>query len=379
MRFNSEDNNYMLFALQLSTQGDGRTWPNPSVGCVIVSPRDQNQKSHDIIVGTGFTGKNGIPHAEIAALSEAKDMASGSTLYVTLEPCCHYGKTSPCTKEIIKKGISRVVVAMVDPNPLVSGNGIRELKNKGIKVSIGCCEKEAISQNSGFVSRITKKKPKVSIKLAITNDNFISSSENKRLKITSKKADEYIHALRAKYDGIMIGSGTLENDDPRLNVRLRGYFDYSPVKFILSRRCEININSNLFKGRNDRPLYLITGKKVDETKLNKLRENNINILKVEDDPETGLLCLNDTLIKIGDIGINNLLIEPGAILLKHLMERNIPDDIYIFKSTHKIADSGVFIPEIHNLLEDQKTNYDLSYKREVFDCDLMYYKRDLRS
>ena len=183
MRFNSEDNNYMLFALQLSTQGEGGTWPNPSVGCVIVSPKDQNQKNHDIIVGTGFTGKNGSPHAEIAALSEATDMASGSILYVTLEPCCHYGKTSPCTKEIIKKGISRVVVAMVDPNPLVSGNGIKELKNNCIEVCVGCCEKEAKFQNSGFISRMTKKKPWVSVKLALTNDNFISSLEKIRLKI----------------------------------------------------------------------------------------------------------------------------------------------------------------------------------------------------
>lgn len=377
MRFNSEDNNYMLFALQLSTQGDGRTWPNPSVGCVIVSPKDQ-KKNHDIIVGTGFTGKNGTPHAEIAALSEARDMASGSTLYVTLEPCCHYGKTSPCTKEIIKKGISRVVVAMVDPNPLVSGNGIKELKNNGIEVCTGCCEKEAISQNSGFISRMTKKKPQVSIKLAITNDNFISFLEKRRLKITSEKVDEYIHSLRAKYDGIMIGSGTLENDDPRLNVRLRGYHNHSPVKFILSRKGDININSNVFKGRNDRPLYLITGNKVDDSKFNKLRENNINILKVDKDAETGFLCLNDTLLKIGSLGINKLLIEPGVTLFRSLMLENIPDDIFIFKSQKKIGRSGLFMPSINALLKESDINFQLSYKRKVFDCDLMYYEKTLR-
>jgi diaminohydroxyphosphoribosylaminopyrimidine deaminase / 5-amino-6-(5-phosphoribosylamino)uracil reductase len=375
MRFNSHDISYMRFALQISSKEQGQVWPNPSVGCVVVSPKDKNLKQLDIIVGTGYTGKNGIPHAEVAALSEAKGKTVGSILYVTLEPCCHFGKTSPCTKEIIKNGISRVVIAMIDPNPLVSGKGIKELEDNGVEVLVGCCEKEAIIQNSGFISRITKNRPFVSLKLAVTKDNFICSSVKERLKITSQKVDEYIHALRAKYDGLLIGNGTFMKDNPKLNVRLQGYDKHTPCKFILSSTGEIDSGSNLFMGRFDRPLYLIIGNEVTEAKINQLKENNINIIQVESDQQKGLLSLEETLYKIGDIGINKLLIEPGINLFKNLIKENIPDDIYIFKSKTNIGNEGIFIKEFEDLFADSNANFKLSYKREVFDCELIYYKK----
>ncbi len=202
---------YMRLALKLSLRGLGLTSPNPMVGAVIV----KNGK----IIGKGYHKGYGLPHAEIEALMDCKESPKGSTMYVTLEPCVHYGKTPPCAPEIVKAGIKKVYVAMIDPNPIVNGKGVRYLRNNKIDVEIGLYEDEAKEINKFYIHYIRKKRPYVIIKMASTMDGFISDEDRNIKEISSEKTKRLVHKWRYEVDGIMIGIGTLLSDNPKLNIR----------------------------------------------------------------------------------------------------------------------------------------------------------------
>ncbi len=373
MNFNQDDIRYMQYALQIAKIGQGESWPNPAVGCVIIT-NDNSTNSNPIIIGTGYTNKGGVPHAEIMAMNSAHEDLDGATMYVTLEPCCHTGKSKPCTQEIIKNKIKRVVIAMVDPNPLVSGKGIDELKKNGIEVILGCCESEAKEQNLGFIYRVTKNMPKITVKLAVTNDNYICRKDDKRVKITSESVDKYIHLIRAKHDGLLIGSGTYKKDNPRLTVRLEGY-NKKLHKFLLSSRGEIMEESNLYIENNDNTLTLITGSDVKESILNELDNHGVGVLKVKKDLNTGRLDLLDAFENIAKIGINNLLIEPGTILFRSLIDNVLPDNIIIFKSHENLGKAGLEVAQINQLLNNENSEYEKNYEKFIFDSTMLHYKK----
>ncbi len=363
----------MQYALQIAKVRQGETWPNPSVGCVIITQSKIKDKN-PIIVGTGYTNKGGVPHAEIMAMDAINESLAEATMYVTMEPCCHFGKSKPCTREIIGNNLKRVVIAMVDPNPLVAGKGIKELKENGIEVIVGCCESEAREQNLGFIYRITKNMPKITVKLAVTEDNYICRKDGNRLKITNESVDRYIHLIRAKHDGILIGSGTYKKDNPRLTVRLEGY-DKKLHKFLLSSGTDIQEESNLFIEGQDNSLTLITGDEITQSTSNDLKGHKINILKVKKDAKTSRLDLFDTFEKIAKIGINNLLIEPGVALFGSLMESSLPHDIIIFKSHESLGRYGLEVPRLNQLLNNMNTRYEKNYEKIIFDTTMSHYRK----
>src|SRR5262249_28246635 len=219
------DERYMRLALGLGRRNLGRTWPNPAVGAVIVKD--------GVIIGRGWTQESGRPHAEVEALRRAKKLAQGATMYVTLEPCAHHGKTPPCADAIIRSGIARVVSALEDPNPEVAGQGHERMRAKGIAVEVGLCAEEARRDNAGHITRMTQGRPHVTVKLAISADGKAGLPGRKPWVITNETARDRVFQMRACNDAIMVGIGTVLADDPRLTCRLPGMFERSPVRVVL--------------------------------------------------------------------------------------------------------------------------------------------------
>jgi diaminohydroxyphosphoribosylaminopyrimidine deaminase/5-amino-6-(5-phosphoribosylamino)uracil reductase len=294
------DRKYMEFALELAASARGRTSPNPMVGAVVVKEGK--------IVGSGYHLKAGTPHAEIHALNEAGDDARGADLYVTLEPCCHHGRTGPCTTAIINAGIARVVTAMADPNPLVAGEGIRQLMASGIEVTLGLMEKEAYELNEVFVKYITTRRPFVIAKAALSIDGKIATRSGKSQWITGEKARAYGHRLRNWYDAIIVGIGTVLADDPSLTARLPvGGRD--PVRIILDSRAGIPLKARVLTQHSEAPTLIASTCGAPPEKVAALRLAGIEVLIVNEGPRVDL----GELMKIlGGRGITSVLIEGGA-------------------------------------------------------------------
>ena len=226
------DEAYMQRALELALQAEGNTSPNPMVGCVIVDAEGN-------IVGEGYHHKAGEPHAEVNALAEAKQMAQGATAYVTLEPCAHYGRTGPCCVALARAGIGKVVVACLDPNPKVAGQGLEYLRLQGIEVVTGVCEKEAKRLNERFFTWITKQRPFITLKYAMTLDGKIATATGDSKWITGEEARTFAHRLRKQHDAVLVGIGTVLEDDPELTTRLvRGK---NPVRVVLDSSLKISL------------------------------------------------------------------------------------------------------------------------------------------
>src|SRR2546430_2258821 len=231
------DLHFMQLALALGRRGLGRTWPNPAVGAVVVKD--------GIIIGRGWTQPGGRPHAEPEALRRAGEAARGATLYVTLEPCSHFGKSPPCVDAVIASGIARVVSAIEDPNPEVAGQGHAKLRAAGITVDIGLCAAEATHDHAGHFRRIRDKRPHVILELAVSSDDKIAAAGRKPVAITGEAANAHLHLLRAQCDAVLVGIGTVRADDPLLNCRLPGMEGRSPVRIVLDRSLRISGTSRL--------------------------------------------------------------------------------------------------------------------------------------
>ena len=241
-----QDARFMALALALGRRGLGRTWPNPAVGAVVIKD--------GIIVGRGWTQDGGRPHAEIEALRRAGEAARGATLYVTLEPCSHYGKSPPCADAIIAAGLSRVVSALEDPNPEVAGAGHARLRAAGIAVDIGIGAEAARHDHAGHIRRMRDGRPHVILKLAVSADGKAGAPGRKPLPITGEAARERVHLLRAQSDAIMVGIGTVLADDPMLTCRLPGMEKYSPVRVVLDSKLRLPKTSRLVQGAHKVPV-----------------------------------------------------------------------------------------------------------------------------
>jgi diaminohydroxyphosphoribosylaminopyrimidine deaminase/5-amino-6-(5-phosphoribosylamino)uracil reductase len=243
----ADDARYMAAALRLSRWHEGQTETNPSVGCIIV--RD------GAIVGAAVTAIGGRPHAETQALAIAGEKARGATVYVTLEPCAHYGRTPPCANALVAAGVGRVVICLTDPDPRVSGHGIAILEEAGIRVETGLLEEEGRRTLAAYLSRQVKKRPYVTLKLAVSLDGMLGR-RGEEVSITGPLARAQVHVLRAESDAILVGIGTVRCDDPELNVRLPGMRDRSPIRVILDRRLELPLTSNLVRSVRDVPVIV---------------------------------------------------------------------------------------------------------------------------
>ena len=309
----------MKRALGLATQGLGKTTPNPAVGAVILNTDNQ-------VVGEGYHAKAGEAHAEVRALQAAGAAAQGGTIYVTLEPCSHYGKTPPCADALIKAGLKKVVVATLDPNPLVAGKGIEKLKQAGIEVIVGVLEKEAQDLNEIFFHWIKMGLPFVALKYAMTLDGKIAASTGDSKWITGIEARTYTHYLRSIYDAILVGSGTVLADNPSLTVRLTE--GKNPVRVILDTELKIPISSNVLTDSAAETL-IVCSENVQTEKLELFRQ--INRLKIVQVPlQTDKLDLKVVLKKLAEYGLTSVLVEGGMTINGSFFDAGLVNRVYAF-------------------------------------------------
>lgn len=334
----------MRQALSLAERGRGSTWPNPVVGAVIVKGGR--------VLARGFHRHAGGPHGEIDALARVGHRAPGATLYVTLEPCCHAGRTGPCTAPIIRAGIARVVVGCRDLNPLVSGGGIARLRRAGVRVDVGCLEDEASAQNRGFFSWIRDGRPWVTLKVAATLDGFIAESPPTtpgRIRwITGDRARRVAHELRARHDALLVGAQTIIADDPRLTVRLPGRraMRTAPLRVVLDGLLRTPPDARLLSARG-RPSPLVVGARPDRGPLRALQARRAaalqragaDVLLLPGDRE-GRLPIHEVLAALGARGIQSVLVEGGSHVLGAFIGAGLVDQVAWFVAP-RLAGAGV--------------------------------------
>ncbi len=320
-KFSLKDKKYMRLALNLASSRKGLTGENPSVGCLIVK--------NDKIISIGQTGFNGRPHAEYNAINSSLENLKGSKMYVTLEPCNHYGKTPPCTNSIIKSGISEIVYGMDDIDKKVKGKSFKILSNKKIKVKKGLLKDEAKNLYDSYIINRYKKLPYVTGKIAVSSNNLIYSKGIKR--ITDKSSDKFTHYLRYKNDSIMISSKTLNIDNPKLNCRLKGFEKFSPRRVILDKDLSIKLNSYIFKSAKKNNTIIFHNSS-NSKKIQILKKKRLILIKSKIDDKK-LFNLRLILKRLYNLGTRNLLIEGGDKITKNLIKNRLIDKFYLFKSS----------------------------------------------
>jgi len=309
---------YMERALNLAAKAKGLVSPNPMVGAVLVND--------DQIVGEGFHKKAGEAHAEVLCLQEAGQLAKNATLYVTLEPCSHYGKTPPCTEAIIRAGVSNVVIAMEDPNPLVAGRGIKFLKDQGIKVVTGVMEEQARALNQVFIKYITTQKPFVAVKLASTLDGKLATKTGDSKWITGSMAREYVHQLRSEYDSIMVGINTVLADDPSLNCRIDSPNRRDPIRIVLDSNLRIPLDAKIINSSPTAPLIVFTTADNQE-KIKELTEKGVEV--IEQKRETRL-TIDFVMTELAQRQISSVFVEGGSDVIWSCFQEGFVDKYYMF-------------------------------------------------
>jgi len=325
----------MALALALGRRGLGRTWPNPAVGAVIVR-RDGDVP---LIVGRGWTQPGGRPHAEIEALRRAGEAARGATLYVTLEPCSHHGKSPPCADAVIAAGVARVLSALEDPNPEVAGAGHARLRAAGVAVEIGVGAEEARHDHAGHVQRMRDGRPHVALKLAISADGKVAAAGRRPVAITGEAVRDRVHLMRAQSDAVMIGIGTALADDPLLTCRLPGMEASSPVRIVLDAGLRLPLGSRLVRSARETPVWVIAGAGDSRDTERALAAEGVKVVRAAD--ADGLLELASTLKLIAALGITRLMVEGGPTLAAALLAADLIDEAVLFHSPKVVGADGI--------------------------------------
>ena len=329
----AEDARFMAMAFGLGRRGLGHTWPNPAVGAVIVKD--------GVIVSRGWTQPGGRPHAEPEALRRAGEAARGATLYVTLEPCSHFGKSPPCVDAVIASGISRVVSAIEDANPEVAGKGHAKLRAAGITVDVGLCAAEAAYDHAGHFRRIRDKRPHVILKLAVSADDKIGAAGRKPVAITGDAARTQVHLLRAHSDAILVGIGTVLADDPLLTCRLPGMEARSPVRVVLDRALRIPGDSRLVHSARATPLWVMSSETAEAAAAMKLGAAGAQVIRVPTDLTKPGLDLSAVLHALYEKGISRLMVEGGARVAASLAAAGLVDEIWLLRGPAVVGADGV--------------------------------------
>lgn len=324
---------YMALALTLGRRGLGRTWPNPAVGAVVVKD--------GVIVGRGWTQPGGRPHAEPVALKQAGEAARGATLYVTLEPCSHVGKSPPCVDAIIASGIARVVSAIEDPNPQVGGQGHARLRAAGIAVDVGLCAEDAARDHAGHFRRIRDGRPHVILKLAVSTDDKIAAAGHKTVAITGESTQTRVHLLRSQCDAILVGLGTVQADDPLLTCRLPGMAQRSPVRVVLDTALRISGDSRLVHSARSTPLWLMASELAEAPAAMKLGAAGAQVIRLP--PRNGVagLDLPAVLRTLGERGITRLMVEGGSRVASSFVADGLVDEIWLLRGAGTIGEGGI--------------------------------------
>jgi diaminohydroxyphosphoribosylaminopyrimidine deaminase/5-amino-6-(5-phosphoribosylamino)uracil reductase len=316
------DDRFMRLALGLGRRGLGQTWPNPAVGAVIVK--------NGVILGRGWTQAGGRPHAETEALKRAGRAARGATLYVTLEPCSHQGKTPPCVDAIIRAGIARVVSAVEDPNPEVAGKGHVRLRDSGIMVDTGLRAAEALAAHAGHVRRMRDGRPQVLLKLAISADGKAGLAGRKPVGITGDAARARVHQMRAEADAILVGIGTVLSDDPHLTCRLPGMLKLSPVRVVLDARLRVPMASSVVATARETPTWVFAAPEASAMAEDILRAKGVEVVRVAG--RDGRLDPTEVLKALAALGITRLMIEGGPMVAAAFVKADLIDEAALFRS-----------------------------------------------
>lgn len=322
----------MQAALGLARRNLGQVWPNPAVGCVLV--KDGR------VVGRGFTAPGGRPHAETVALAQAGTAARGATAYVTLEPCSHHGQTGPCADALIAAGIARAVVAVEDPDPRVSGNGLRRLRDAGMTVDVGLCAEAAAELNAGFFLRVGKGRPLVTLKVATSLDGRIATHSGESQWITGAEARVAGHRLRAEADAILVGSGTAMIDNPELTCRLPGLEGRSPLRLVVDGRLRLPLTSKLVATAGQPGTGVITLTGNDPERLSAFADCGVDVIEVARGAD-GNVDLAAAFIELGGRGLTRVLVEGGAHLAAALLRAGLVDRLAWFRAPMLLGGDGI--------------------------------------
>jgi diaminohydroxyphosphoribosylaminopyrimidine deaminase / 5-amino-6-(5-phosphoribosylamino)uracil reductase len=331
----AEDVRFMDMALALGRRGLGRAWPNPAVGAVVVRP----EAGGLVIVGRGWTQPGGRPHAEIEALRRAGPAARGATVYTTLEPCSHHGKSPPCADAIMAAGIARVVSAFEDPNSDVAGTGHARLRAAGVAVDVGLSAQEARRAHAGHLRRIADGRPHVILKLAVSADGKAGLAGRRPAAITGEEARARVHMLRATSDAVLVGIGTVLADDPLLTCRLPGMTDRSPVRVILDARLELPPESKLAETAGATPVWLIAGPAAPAGQENLLRGREIEVMRSA--ASSGRIDLDSALQLLARRGLTRVLVESGPRVAAAFLAANLVDEAVLLRGPATIGADGV--------------------------------------
>ena len=312
----ADDEAHLAAAIALGRRSLGETWPNPAVGCVVVA-------ADGAVVGRGRTQAGGRPHAETEALAAAGARARGATAYVTLEPCSHHGLTPPCADALIGAGVARVVGGAGDPDPRVDGRGFRRLRDAGIAVETGLLAPAIASLASGFVSRVTQGRPRVTLKLATSLDGRIANAHGESRWITGPAARRAVHLARARHDAVLVGIGTALADDPLLTVRLAGARTRPIVRVVADRGLRLPLASRLVATATEHPLWLLHGPAPDPARAAALRDRGVRLVATDG-------ALPSALAALGAAGLNTLFVEGGAAIAASLLDARLVDELLWF-------------------------------------------------
>lgn len=324
-----EDQRHMAHALSLGRRGMGKCWPNPSVGCVIV--KDGR------IVGRGVTAPGGRPHAEPQALTMAGPLAKGATAYVTLEPCSHYGKTPPCCDALIKAGVARVVAALADSDPRVSGQGFERLRQNGVEVTTGVLAQEAMHDLAGFFLKVEQGRPWVTLKLAMSLDGRIATATGESQWITGPAARRAVHALRNSHDAVMVGGGTARADKPALTVRDMGTVQ-QPVRVVVSRRLDMPLMSNLAQTAKEVPVWLCHGPDLRPETRDAWTGLGARLFPCH--LSQGRVDPHSVLQALGQAGLTRVFCEGGGQLAASLLVADLVDELQVFSAGMALGAEG---------------------------------------
>lgn len=326
------DEKYMALALELAEKGRGKVEPNPMVGAVLVKNGE--------IVGKGYHQVFGGPHAEIHAISDGGANCKGATLYVSMEPCAHYGKTAPCVDAIITAGIAKVVTTVIDPNPITSGKGIQKLKAAGIEVHLGVMEAQAKRLNAPFFKLMQKGLPYVIVKWAMSLDGKIATHTGDSRWITSEESRAYVHKIRGQVDGILVGINTVLRDDPLLTCRLEG--GRSPKRIIIDSNALLPLNSRLLNTINESEIIVAVNKGAQQERVAKLEQLGCKIIQTKD--TNGSVDLHDLFHRLGGMKLTNILVEGGSRVITSVIEGRHVDKVMVFIAPIIIGGEGAKSP-----------------------------------
>ena len=358
----SKEYQYMQRAFELAKKGIGRVNPNPLVGAVIV--RD------DKIIGEGYHEFFGGPHAEVNAFRSAVESVDGATMYVTLEPCSHYGKTPPCAEAIVKNKIAKVVIGMLDPNPLVAGKGVKLLEDNGIEVEYGYLCEELSQMNRVFLKFIQCKLPYVLMKTAMTLDGKIASKTGDSRWVSNEKSRTRVHHLRNELAGIMVGVDTVIADDPILTTRLENEEGRNPVRIVVDSSARIPLESKIVNTADQAKTIVVVTEKADSIKIAQIQELGNAVLIVKS--RNGRVDLADLMVKLGEAGIDGILLEGGATLNFAALEAGIVDEVMFFIAPKIIGGAKAKTPVGGSGIEKMKDAIELDeVKIDQFGNDLM--------